>query len=324
MTVQHAQSVRVIRKSAGRSLLAFGFLFLLLLILRNTAIAAEGIRRGILLCSQSVIPSLFPFMVLSEMAVSSRRGSATLNRLSRPLCRLLRLSSMGGSSVLLGLIFGFPMGTKCALRAYDRGEMEKTECERVLALSCLPSSAFLVGTVGTALWNNTRLGVFLYGSILLAVVLCGALAGKKNATASALPMSAPPPQPFCKLLTGAVRSSAQSMLLICAYVLFFSALSETLGNVLNTLQLPHHALTFLSMVLELSGGMNIAAQAPSLFSAILASAGGAWAGLSIHCQLLSFCDGRPLSYRRFLFFKLFHTLLSVGIFATCLWLFPIF
>ncbi len=328
MTVRHARQITTTRIHTGQLLFGLGTLFCLLFILRNAEIAMEGMQRGLVICVQSIIPALFPFMVLSEIAVSTSVGKALLSRLSSPLCRLLRLSPAGAVAVLLGLLCGFPVGTKCALLAYDRGEMTRLECERVLALSCTPSSAFLISAVGQGLWNDTRFGVFLYLTVLFSALLCGVLLSRLQKEKIPTPtVSFAVSQtriPISKLFTGAIRSSAQSIFLICAYVLFFSALTGMLETILAPLALPHTWDAALSMLLELSGGMNAASEKRSLFSAILCAAGGAWSGLSVHCQLLSLCDGRPLLYRTFFFTKLLQAILAAALFALLIVWVPMF
>ena len=56
--------------------------FCFLLVLRNADAAVEYMGRGLTLCARTVIPSLFPFMVLSELLVSSGAGEA-----KRSTCR---------------------------------------------------------------------------------------------------------------------------------------------------------------------------------------------------------------------------------------------
>ncbi len=64
------------RPSAGQ----VGFLlmstFCFILVLRNSDAAIEYMGRGLTLCARTVIPSLFPFMVISELLVSSGAGEA--------------------------------------------------------------------------------------------------------------------------------------------------------------------------------------------------------------------------------------------------------
>jgi sporulation integral membrane protein YlbJ len=307
MTVRQIRPLPHTTKRTHDTVFAIGALFVLLLILRNAEFAMEGIRRGITLCMQSVIPALFPFMVITDLSASFGVGDALPHFLTSPLRKLLRLSPAGTVAILLGFLCGFPIGTKYAIRAHENGRIGDEECERVLLLSCSPSAAFLISAVGTSLWKNTRFGILLYLTTILSSLLCGtALARTAKEAPEPLPSASAPMQrtPIGTLFTGAIRSSAHGILLICAYVLFFSALGETLGTLCSALSLSHAWSTPLAMMLELSGGMSAAAESPSLFCAALCAFGSAWSGLSMHCQMLAICQNRPFSYHRFLPFKL--------------------
>ena len=76
------------RKSIGAGHIFFSVacVFMLLLVLKNSEIAIDYVTQGLKLSVKSVIPSLFPFMVISELIVRSGAASA----LSRPLARPAR------------------------------------------------------------------------------------------------------------------------------------------------------------------------------------------------------------------------------------------
>ena len=86
----------------------------------------EGVLKGIRLSVYTVIPSVFPFMVLSSMIV----GYGVFDRitvLSRPFERLFRVNKNGLCAFLCGILCGFPLGAKCASEAYTQGLLTKDE-----------------------------------------------------------------------------------------------------------------------------------------------------------------------------------------------------
>lgn len=70
MTDSHTGALR--ERTPGQLCFGFFALFCLFLILRNPDVAIEYITSGLRLCAVTVIPSLFPFLVLSELIVSGR------------------------------------------------------------------------------------------------------------------------------------------------------------------------------------------------------------------------------------------------------------
>ena len=62
--------------------------------------AAGGVLRGLSVCYETVIPALFPFLVLSRLLLESRAASA-LGLLLRPYTRLLGLHSPKAPAAML-------------------------------------------------------------------------------------------------------------------------------------------------------------------------------------------------------------------------------
>ncbi|MBQ7335429.1 MAG: hypothetical protein IJW92_03015 [Clostridia bacterium] len=327
MTLQRTHTRSVL--TPGQVCFGFFSIFCLFLILRNSDTAIEYMSRGLLLCAKTVIPSLFPFMVLSELIVSGGFGNAVLQRISRPLQRLFGISEDGCCAVLLGMVCGFPVGAKCAMLSYDSGRMSRAECERVLCFANAPSSAFLISAVGVSLWGNRRFGVMLYLTVILSALITGigmnlfSPKRRKEELGTSVPLPKEAPLSGPKLFTRAVRSSTESILLVCAYVVFFSAFTGTLNLILSQCSIPHTVHAALSGAFELSGGMSQAAALENTKLAALMCAGIAgWSGLSVHCQVLSVCDGRGLSFRPYFLAKIVQSVLCVLIFAGILCVFP--
>ncbi len=318
MTHQHIR--RRPFQRLGNGDLCFGILtlFCLFLILKNSDIAIEYIHNGLTLCAKTVIPSLFPFMVISELIVGSGIAEPLLRPFSPLFKRLFSLSPTGTSCVLLGMLCGFPIGAKCAMRALAENRITKDEAERIVAISSGPSSAFLISAVGLSLWGNKRFGGALYLCVLLSELITGFfLARIKKREADNVPSPISDHYHTVKkspaaLFTEAIRSSCNGMLLVCAYVIFFAALVGALGNFVSALSIPPFFSVFLFGFFELSGGMShAAAMAPPLAAALISAFFAGWSGVSVHCQMLSVCEGHGLSLDRYFLSKLAQALLTL-------------
>ena len=317
MTLQQAHIKKAEHPRWGTFCLVFLLLFSLALLLRRADVAADCMREGLALCARAVVPSLFPFMVLSELLVASGVGEWLISPLSRPLGMLLGLSRAGCCAVVLGLLCGFPVGARCAILAYEKGTLSRDECERAMACSSIPSSAFLLGTVGTTLWQDAKYGVFLYLSAILGALLSGILLyGVQKRKKREKPLTATQPlAPICfdaGMFPLAVKNATVSTLLICAYVVFFSTLSGAATLILGRFGANENTHTILSSLLELSGGVGASASlADRRLAMILTGAAVGWSGVSIHCQMLSLCDGHRLSIRPYLAAKVVQSMVCM-------------
>ena len=123
---------------------------LFILLLSNTSLAIDGVQRGLSLCAQTLIPALFPFLVLSEYFVSCGAGETLGQLFGRPFAALFGLSRAGACAVLLGTLCGQPVSSVTALSFLERGEITKEELERICLFANNPGSAFLTAAVGGA------------------------------------------------------------------------------------------------------------------------------------------------------------------------------
>ncbi len=310
MTKHWAYTKKAEHPQWGSLCLVFLLLFSFFLLLRRADVATACMQDGLSLCARAVVPSLFPFMVLSELLVASGTGEWLSAPLSRPLGKLLGLSRAGCCALVLGLVCGFPTGAHSALVSYEKGSLTRAECERVLAASSVPSTAFLISTVGGALWKDTKFGVLLYVFAVFAALLCGFMLyvvqkRKTNEVKKPVSLPLPPIQFDAEMLPRAIKNATVSTLLICAYVVFFSTLSGAVTLILERFGAKENTHAILSALLELSGGVGASASlANRRLAMILTGAAVGWSGLSIHCQMLSICDGHNISLRPYLAAKL--------------------
>lgn len=284
--------------------------FSLALMLRRADVAASCMREGLSLCARAVVPSLFPFMVLSELLVTSGAGEWLSIPFERPLRKLLGVSRAGCCAVVLGLICGFPVGARCAILAHEKGTLDRAECERILGCASIPSPAFLIGTIGTALWKDARFGMFLYITAIVSALLGGFLlyVMQKREKNENFKKNASPPAKIhfeADMFPAAIKNATRNTLLICAYVVFFCTLSGAIELVIDRFGANDTTHAILSLLLELSGGVNAASiLANQRLATILTGIAVGWSGISIHCQMLSLCDGHNLSIRPYLAAKM--------------------
>ena len=295
--------------------------------------SVDAAREGLRLCSSVIVPSLFPFFVLSgfcvELGLTHYLGRA-LEPLMRPL---FRVGGACASAFVLGIIGGYPVGARTAIALYEKGEISRDEAERLLAFCNNCGPAFIFGVVGAGIFASGTIGLLLYGVHILASILVGVLFRFRGRTQSAAaPYITVEAVSFSAAFTNAIRSALQSTLNICAFVLFFTVFIRLLvlsgvltaaASLLGTLLLPlggseRWAEKLLIGAIELSSGVaSLSDAALSLPGRLCLTAFVlGWAGLCVHCQVLSFLGSSGLSVRSYLGGKLLHGLIS----ALLMWL----
>ena len=315
MTLQHLPTKKAEHPRAGTLCLLLLLLFTFAMLLRRADVTTACMREGLSLCARAIVPSLFPFLVLSELLAVSGAGELLGAPLERIFGGIFGVSRAGCCALFLGLLCGFPTGARCAILSYERGSMGRTECERVIACASIPSSAFLISTVGGSLWGDAKFGICLYISALLSALFCGILLHVLQKRKEKEPFEklsfAPTNLHFeASMLPAAIKNATVSTLLICAYVIFFATLAGALALVLGRFAARNELHATLAALLELSGGVSAAAKLqPQWLSTLLTGVAVGWSGISVHCQMLSLCEDHSLSLRPYLLAKLMQAFL---------------
>ena len=282
------------------SLIAF---FLLLCFPKTIGV---GVRAGLELCYRAIIPSIFPYMVLSELL----RG-IDLSPIDRTLGRIiaapLRVSAIGGRIILLGLLCGFPIGAKMTSELYADGQLKKEEAERLLLLSSSPSPAFVISGIGLSMLGDAGHGWKLYFILLISVFVISILIRPTVRRTSYTFCS--PQKSTCTSLSGAIKAAGYGTISVTAFITFFTVLSSLVSSLIP---IPEVA-ALIASVLEIGSGAfaasGLVASSPRLAASLLGFA-VSFSGISVYLQSLSYINETDLSPRFYLIGKVGSGILS--------------
>ncbi len=333
---------RLVSKQKYRDLLlGLGLLFAAAALVVWPRQAMEAMRDGLTLCGNVIIPSLFPFFVLSSMVVDLGM-SRYLGKLLEPIMApLFRVNGSCATALALGFVGGYPVGARTAISLYQSGQCSRTEAERMLAFCNNCGPAFILGVVGAGVFSSGAVGLLLYLGHISASLLIGLLfrfykpgdgprtkwkSGPQFQTTS-LPLA------FTRSVTGALQSTIN----ICAFILFFtvairvltisgflSALAALLSGLLAPLGLSQiWAERLLAGILEVSSGVSSLTDGALSGRLSMAAFMLGWAGVSVHCQVMAFLGDSGLSLRTYVAGKLLHGGLSALIVGLLARVFPI-
>ena len=154
----------------GAGLLLVG---LLLFLFPEESVAAA--REGISLCVDVLIPSLFPFFVLSSLLISTGLAGLCARPLESFMRPLFGVGGAGAAALSLGLIGGYPVGARTVAQLVQRRECSQTEARRLSLFCNNCGPAFFIGAAGVGVFGAKEAGFLLLGANLTAAVLLGIL-----------------------------------------------------------------------------------------------------------------------------------------------------
>ena len=243
----------------------------LLLVIRPQ-LAAEAALAGLETCLHSVVPSLFPFLVLTRLLMRTDMPAFLLRFPGALFERVFHIRRTALPAFLLGLVGGCPVGAEAAAEAARRGDCSPEEAGRLLVFADNCSIGFLFGVLCTQTLHSTKDALILLLLQWGISVWLGWVMGIGK-----LPSPMPPGSsrkeklPIVQLFTSSILEGGRSALLVCAYVVFFSAIGAFLP-----------AFPFLRGLLEMTGGiLALEGGDPLLPAAFLLGWGGAAVGFQV-------------------------------------------
>ena len=298
----------------GKRVLFFACLFFLLLLLLFAEPMLTALQGGLYLCAHTVIPSLFPFAVLSSLLIqlAPRRTLPGGKVFEKLFC----LPSLGLFALFIGALCGFPLGARSAAELYKAGHLSKKQAERLAALANNTGPAFCVVGVGVSVFSSPRVGWLLYGIQLFSGLGIGFLLARKE---KKLPIEkkskevlafAPPS------LSESIYSASLTLLSVTGTILFFSALCA-----LPRLFLTPTVFALFASFLEVGNATAAAGALPPAIGIPIAAFAISFSGFSVHLQAASVLKEQGLSSLPVFYQKLLGGVLS---FFLALLFFPLF
>ena len=306
-------------------------------------------KSGLILWATSVVPSLFPFFVATEL-LSNTSIPQILGRLFNIfMVPLFNIGGEGSFAIIMGIISGYPIGAKIACDFRKKNILSKEECERLLSFTNNSGPLFIIGTIGISMFGSSEIGFLLLITHLLACFTVGFifrfwkkkyLPGinhdiisfeSKNISFSNLG----------EVLSNSIFNATSTIMMIGGFVVFFSVIISIFkaSKLLNTitfiflpffklLHIPSSFVAPLFMgILEITNGIaaisSIHIKAIStniILSAFLLGIGG----ISVFFQVLSIVSKTDLSIKPYFIGKILQGIFAALYTFALIKIFPIF
>ncbi len=320
-------------------------LFTLSLVLFSNS-SLNAVLTGLKLWANNVVPSLFPFFVAVELLGNTNVVyylSKLLDKLMRPLFNVPGASAF---AFIMGIISGYPVGAKIVSNLYENNNCTKEEAERMLCFTNNSGPLFILGTVGTAFYANTTIGVILLITHILASITVGILLGifsRKKSSINSEMSNTIEKKPDIRLselggiLGNSILNSIKTILMIGGFVTLFSVIisilqkSQILILISNMVSKTfgfnqNLVLGIFTGIIEFTNGLSAisAIHLKNISYNVISSAFLlGFGGISITLQVLSIISKNKLSIKKYVLGKFLQGLIA-AFYTFLILLIPIF
>lgn len=315
--------------------------------------AASAVTEALKKTVGNVLPALFPFMVISDIALGL--GGCIGGRTARK-----RSSRFGETltvclpSLILSTLSGFPVGAKNAAKMREMGILSREGSLIFAVLANNAGPSFVISFVGASLFSSKKTGIVLYLIQLgAAVVVCLLLivillikAKRKfikefffasafknarrlgndacnNKTAESLskkrrdiPRETKRNASFGSIFGNAVTDAALSSLSVTGFITAFAVVISYVTALFEKTGAEEIWRAIISAVLEISNGCMSASETSAFAAFLICAFAIGFSGISVIFQSLYFLEPADIDTRLFLMCKLFQG--GVSVILACL------
>lgn len=266
-------------------LILCGIMFLL-----KASFIAEGIKNGLSICGNMIIPSLFCFFILTNFITLSGLNKIISIPLAPITKHLFHLDSHLGCVILMSMVGGYPIGAKAIASLLEQKKISHNTALRMISFCCNAGPSFVITAVGIGLFANQNIGFALYKIQLVSAVIMGIIVSIGKRPEASLD-SGNSSKDLGTAFVEAVNSSVNSIIQMCGYILFFSAVL----SLIKLSPLPQKYMLLLSGFLEVTTGCISAASLPGILGFVSVSFFIAFGGVSVLFQVGSMLKNSNIS-----------------------------
>lgn len=279
--------------------------------------AANGAKKGLQYCLELLVPSLFPFMVLSSYIVRSGISNMVGGIFSPIMKFLFRLDGSTAPTVIMSFIGGFPVGAKGIAGMYETKQISLNQAKR-MSLFCVGAGpAFLITAVGTVLLGNAKLGVILLISQIISGLILGIISRffypeKEKTKKASLEENINQKNAFIKACTDGSSGIISLSALVILFQTFIGVIEQCgaekiIEKLFSSIGFEYSDI-ILPAILEVTGACNIISQ--GTFPLYILSAVIAFGGLCVHLQIYGILSEIQPNKLLFILFRVFAAILN--------------
>lgn len=298
------------KKNIYNLIIILSLIIILFQILTNKTLISDTITYSLNMWTTTIIPSLFPFFIISELLLSLNITSYIPKPIKKLFKFLFNVNDNAISIFFLSLVSGFPSNARNTRILYNQNKLTIEEASHILTFTHFSNPLFILTTLALFFLKNEQLGYIILISHYLGNIIIGILLRNHSTyTNNTDTKKDAPCQKFASLLIRSIKSSIDTILLIGGTLTCFLILSALL---INTLDLSSYNSMLLKGLLEITMGLKSLSllNLSDLYKTVLSTIFISFGGLSVHIQVLSQISDTKIKYTPFLIARIYHAIIS--------------
>ena len=205
-------------------------IFFIALIILEPNLCISSIYGGLLLWAKTILPSLFPFMFFTKLLTSLDVFDTITKKFEKITKLLFKAPAISSYIFLMSMISGYPMGAKLISEFYQAGKLTEKQANKLTTFCSTSGPLFIIGSVGTAMFLNKKIGYILFFSHILSTLLNGIIFRNKFVDYTECKIDEKDKISLNQILPETMNSSILSALIVGGYIAIFFLIIELFSH----------------------------------------------------------------------------------------------
>jgi len=271
-----------------------------------------GAKSGLTLWLFTVLPTLLPFMVVTNILVSINGDQYLSNMIAPVTKRILHISTSANYALIIGLLCGYPMGAKAITDLITNGKISKQEGQYLLCFCNNASPMFIISFICYSSLENIKYLIYIIVPIYMSSLVCCFLFKLLTKNASSITRKneiIPNSELSFKIIDQAILGSFENLTKFGGYIIIYSIFASF---VLHNIPITENLKLISLGMLEITTGISYITKSSLAINTMLPLICffTAFGGLSITSQTASIIGKSGLSLSKYIFAKLINGILA--------------
>lgn len=283
-------------------------IFILVFIFIYSNDIKESVLIAINIWNNSLIPSIFPFLLLSNLLVKYGFIEIISKIFGRATEIIYNLPKSASYAIITSMFTGFPTGSKYIKDLLQNREIDNEDANVLITFTSFSNPLFVISAVGEGMLHNKKIGIKIFMVHLFTGLFVGLLFKKKKERKNIqVNKKVINNKSFIENLINSINETFKILANILGLLIFFFIIVTIINKIL-----PNNLITLLLKgLIEITTGINYIAKSKIQIKMKAALIGLllSFNGLSIHFQTKSIIENTDIKYENYLISRTIHALL---------------
>lgn len=309
------------KQKATSLLVIFLLIIITFLLMLYSSSVMDTVSFSISIWKDNLLPSLFPFFVISELLINYGFVDLLGEALKGLMNKVFGLPGDASFVIIGSLISGFPSSSKYINELLIKEKISLKDAEYLLKFNHFSNPLFVIGTIGTLFLNNKQIGIIILITHIISNFLVAIIFRPKKTITKDQKSSISKGinamhkkrisnnSSFSLILSNSIFKSFKTLLLLLGIITCFLIITTFIKKIFSINDLSYSVI---SGLLEMTGGIrNISSLSlPINIKASIITFLISFGGFSIHLQVMSILSNQNIRYFPYFISRILHAIIS--------------